>query len=265
MGFRRASILAVLAMWCVGAQAVPVRADGGGPVAASRDDYSPYAPSGFFVFDWTGFYGGGHLGAAQAEASSTEVLFPDNPLLTQGLTFEQSETSVTGGIQAGWQRQWGKLVAGVEAGFTLVRFDNTTSAEEELGLESALLVGGLTRSVEAGDIFTFTGRLGYAEGRWLAYAKGGVASAQIDVTYRDTFTGTTTSSSDREIGWTAGVGIDYALSQNLFLGIEYNYVHFRSDITPPPIPQAQFGDVDVDIQNVVVRLNYRFGGCCGRP
>jgi opacity protein-like surface antigen len=262
MSFRRALTLAILAMWSLGTQAIPARADG---EVVPPDDYSPYAPSGFFVFDWTGFYGGAHLGAAQAEADSTEVLFPDNPLLFEGLTFEQSETSVTGGIQAGWQRQWGKLVAGFEAGFTLVRFDSTTSADEIFGLEAALLVGGLTRSVETSDIFTFTGRLGYADGRWLAYVKGGVASAQIDVTYRDSFTSTSTSSSSRETGWIAGVGVDYALSQYLFLGVEYNYMHFNADVNPPPIPEAVFGGIDVDIQNVVVRLNYRFGGCCGRP
>jgi outer membrane immunogenic protein len=258
MGFRRTLALAILAAWGLGAQADPARADG---AVVPADDYSPYAPSGFFVYDWTGFYGGAHLGGAHAEADSTEVLFPDNPVLFQGFTFQQSETSVTGGVQAGYQRQWGKLVAGFEAGLSLVRFDNTSEAEQEVGLESEL-VAGLTRSVEASDIFTFTGRLGYADGRWLAYAKAGVASAQVDVTYRDSRTGATTSSDGRETGWTAGVGIDYALTQNLFLGLEYNYVHFRSDVRPPPIPEAQFDDVDVDIQSVVVRLNYRFGGCC---
>jgi opacity protein-like surface antigen len=264
MGFRRALMLAMVVTWGFGAYAVPARADGA-PVPA--DDYSRYAPSGFFVFDWTGFYGGGHLGAAHAEAESTEVLFPDNPVLFQGFSFEQSEASVTGGIQAGYQRQWGKLVAGFEAGFSLIRFDDTSVAEQEPGFESEL-VAGLTRSIEVGDIFTFTGRLGYADGRWLAYAKAGVASAQVDMTYRDAVTGASSSSDSRETGWTAGVGIDYALTQSLFLGVEYNYVHFRADITPPPIPETQFGDVDVDIQSVVVRLNYRFGGCChghGRP
>ena len=112
----------------------------------------------------------------------------------------------------------------------------------------------------------FTGRLGYADGRWLAYAKGGVANAQVDVSYRDSVSGVTTSSSGRETGWTAGVGIDYALTPNLFLGIEYNYIHFRADVLPPPIPQVQFNDVDVDIQNLVVRLNYKFGSpCCIGP
>jgi outer membrane immunogenic protein len=113
-----------------------------------------------------------------------------------------------------------------------------------------------------------TGRLGYADGRWLAYAKAGVANAQVDISYDDRFTGLSSSSSGRETGWTAGIGIDYALTTNLFLGVEYNYLHFRADATPPPLPDipARIGDADIDIQNVVVRLNYRFGApCCILP
>jgi opacity protein-like surface antigen len=150
-------------------------------------------------------------------------------------------------------------VAGAEIGFSLLRFDTTK--------ESPLLQG-LFRSAETSGIFTLTGRLGYADGRWLAYAKGGLATAEIDVSYRDTVTGLSTSSSGVEVGWTAGVGIDYALTQHWIIGIEYNYVHFRADVDPPPIPDipTEFGGVDVDIQNLVVRLNYRFGpGCCVGP
>jgi opacity protein-like surface antigen len=233
----------------------------------AADDYSPYAPSGFFVFDWSGFYVGGHLGLGHAQAESTETIFPDDPFNLVGVTYGQSETSVTGGVQAGWQRQFGtKLVVGVEAGFSLLRFD--TTEDSPLAAEFPDLLPALRRSVEVGDIFMLTARLGYTDGRWLAYAKGGLASAEVDVGYRDLSTGATTSSGGRETGWTAGVGIDYALTQNLFLGIEYNYVHFRADITPPVVPvvPTDFSDVEVDIQNVVVRLNYRFGsGCCVAP
>jgi outer membrane immunogenic protein len=261
MGFRRALALAILAMWGLGTQAVPARADG---AAVPPDDYSPYAPSGFFVFDWSGFYAGGSLGAAFTNAESTEIIFPDSLEFFQSLNYDQSETSVTGGVHAGWQRQWGKLVAGAEIGFSLLQFDTT---KESPLLSEFVGIVNLQRSVELRDIFTLTGRLGYAEERWLAYAKGGLATAEVDVSYRETITGATTSSSGREVGWTAGLGIDYALTQNWVLGIEYNYLHFRTDIQPPPIafPPTQTGDVDVDTQTLVVRLNYRFGPCCGGP
>jgi opacity protein-like surface antigen len=258
MGMLRAVTFAFLATWGLVAMAAPAGADG------TPDRYPTYdATPGFYDFKWSGFYAGGHLGLGHTNAESTEQA---NSQLVELITagelnilftrYAQSETSITGGLQVGWQRQWEKFVAGVELGFTLLRFDTTTESP---------LVTGLFRSAELSDIFTLTGRLGYADGRWLAYAKGGVANAQVDVRYLDAVTGGTSSSSGRETGWTAGIGIDYALTPNLFLGVEYNYLHFRADVSPPPIP-IQVGDVDVDVQNVVVRLNYRFGpACCIGP
>jgi opacity protein-like surface antigen len=228
--------------------------------AVPADDHSPYAPSGFFQYDWSGFYAGGQLGAVYTEVESTETLFPNSLEFFQSRSYGQGEAAITGGLQAGWQKHWGKLVAGAEVGFSLLQFDTS---------EESPLLDGLFRSAEVGTIFTLTGRLGYADGRWLAYAKGGVAAADVDIRYHDTFTGLSTSSGNLEIGWTAGVGIDYALSQTWVLGVEYNYVHFRADVEPPLIPDipSRFGYVDVDLQSVVVRLNYRFGGrcCAGTP
>jgi outer membrane immunogenic protein len=260
MGFSRALAFVTAATLGLGVQVLPAAAHG--PAA---DDYSPYGPSGFFQLDWSGLYAGAHLGGANANAESSAVLFPDNPVLTQINSFGQSENSLTGGVQAGWQRQWGKLVAGVEAGFTVLRFDTTSDPQLLPGLVSDL-VEGLTRSVELSNIFTLTGRLGYTDGRWLAYAKGGLANADVDVTYRDAIRDATSSESGRETGWTAGVGVDYALTPSLFLGVEYNFIHFSANVAPPPIPETQFDDVEIDVQNIVVRLNYRFGsGCCPAP
>jgi outer membrane immunogenic protein len=259
MGFRRGLALAGVVIGCLGAVTFP--ADARDP---SPDDVSPYPPTGFLVYDWSGAYVGANLGLAHTQAESTETIFPGDPELVTSLNYDQSETSVAGGVHAGWQKQWGKLVAGAEVGFTLLSFDTTKSSPlvAEFGLPE------LTRSVEARDIFTLTGRLGYADERWLAYFKGGVANAEVDVAYHDEGTGASTSSSGREFGWTAGLGIEYALTHSLFLGIEYNFVHFRADVVPPEIPDVplQTGDVDVDIQTLVVRLNYRFNlGCCPAP
>lgn len=247
----RAVTIAFLATIGLGALAGPTGADGPPPDRPYR--HTPYETKpvpGFFDFNWSGFYVGGHLGGGHINFESTETVNPLVPLLSETLTYGQDAASVVGGVQAGWQKQWEKLVAGIELTFTALQFDETAL--------SPLLVG-VTRSAELHDLFTLTGRLGYADGRWLAYAKGGWASAEIDVTYRDTITGDVASSSGRESGWTAGVGIDYALSHNLFLGIEYNYLHFRADVAALPIADTAFRDADVDIQTLVVRLNYRFG------
>jgi opacity protein-like surface antigen len=254
MGFSRTLSLATAGLLGLAVQTLEA-----GARDPAADDYSPYAPSGFFEFDWSGFYAGGNLGLGHTNVDSSETIFPDDLFLFETLSYDQSETSVAGGVQAGWQKHWGKLVAGIEAGFTFVRLDNTTESS---------LIEGLSRSAEVRDLFTLTGRVGYADGRWLAYFKAGLANAQVDISYHDNFTGASSSSSGRETGWTAGIGIDYALTHNLFLGVEYNYAFFQADVTPPTIPDipTRFDDVDVDIQTIVVRLNYRFnGGCCLSP
>ena len=65
------------------------------------------------------------------------------------------------------------MVAGAEVAFTSLRFDGS-----KLSPLFFFLPKGVSRSVELRDIFTLTGRLGYADDRWLAYAKGGWANAE---------------------------------------------------------------------------------------
>jgi opacity protein-like surface antigen len=227
-----------------------------GPAPHRGDRYRPYEadpPPGFFDFKWSGFYAGAHLGGAFASFEANETIL--DPLLGQQiLTYDQSVTSFVGGVQAGWQKQWEKLVVGVELSYTALPFDETT-------ISPLVTTTTLARTAELHDLITLTGRLGYADGRWLAYAKGGVVSAEVDVTYENVLTGAASSSGGRETGWTAGVGIDYALTYNLFLGVEYNYLHFNTDAPQPPVAEALgAGGAEFDIQTLVVRLNYRFGG-----
>jgi len=252
MNVRRALTIASIGVLGLGAQSVPTRADG--PPGHRPDPYvyTPYDPGpGYFDFRWSGFYVGAHLGGGHTSFEATETLvLSATPPIFDTLTYGQDAASVVGGVQAGWQRQWEKFVAGIEATYTLLQFDETTQSP---------VLTGVTRSAEVHDLFTLTGRLGYADGRWLAYAKGGWASAEVDIAFRDGTGTLIASSGGRESGWTAGVGIDYALTQNLFLGVEYNYLHFRADVAPAPTADTRFGNADVDIQTLVVRLNYRLG------
>ena len=261
MGVLRAVGLAFLATWGLAVAAAPASADG-----PPSEIFGPYhrapnydATPGFYDFRWTGYYVGAHLGGAHTQFEATDTIFIPPPVGPEILAFQQDGASVTGGVQAGWQKQWEKFVLGVEFTYGALSFDDTTP--------SPLFNGEVVRSAELNNIFTLTGHLGYADGRWLAYAKGGFATAHVDVTLRDTVEGTVASSSDWATGWTGGVGIDYALTLNLFLGIEYNYMRLRSDVPQLPIPDTHFSDAAIDIQTVVLRLNYRFGGpgCGGSP
>jgi len=262
MDILRAGIVALLATWGLAAAAAPAGADG--PRRVPTYDATP----GFYDFRWTGFYVGAHLGAAFTEVEATETNFnasvdvvdPDDALIVGPLiqTYSQSATTVAGGVQVGWQKQWEKIVVGAEFTYTALPFDETTASP---------VLEGVFRTAEVHNLVTLTGRLGYADGRWLAYTKFGWAGAQVDITLQDTLTKNSTSSSEFTSGWNFGLGIDYALSHNLFLGVEYNYLYFRADVEPLPIPDTHFSDAEVHIQSLMVRLNYRFGGpgCASGP
>ena len=88
--------------------------------------------------------------------------------------------------------------------------------------------------VEYGGYGTLTGRLGYADDRWLFYAKGGLALANIENT-AGAFTGGDidpsdfTSLDETRAGWTLGVGVEYAFQRDLSMKIEYLYMDFGAD------------------------------------
>ena len=108
-------------------------------------------------------------------------------------------------------------------------------------------------------------RAGYAMGSFLPYAFGGVAMGQADIQRETTaslyyrYTGTqglpdigpnsATARSNLKshfvFGYSAGLGIDMMLVQNLFLRAEWEYLRFTSP-------------VDVSVNTVRAGLGYKF-------
>jgi outer membrane immunogenic protein len=122
-------------------------------------------------------------------------------------------------------------------------------------------------SADVDLLTTVTGRVGYAQGKWLAYAKGGWAGADVELTLFDRGTPVRANSSDWASGWTVGGGAEYAICNNLSLGVEYDYADLDKDrwkISCPTCPSGMDGGVpvvdgDIKVQSVTARLNYRFG------
>jgi outer membrane immunogenic protein len=122
-------------------------------------------------------------------------------------------------------------------------------------------------SAEIDWLTTVAGRVGYAQGRWLGYAKAGWAGADVELTFADIVTPLTASSSTWADGWTVGGGLEYGLARGFSLGVEYNYVDLDTGsftVRCPACPGGVGGGVhvvdgDVTVQSVTGRLNYRFG------
>jgi outer membrane immunogenic protein len=185
---------------------------------------------GQVFYDWSGFYAGGHLGGGWAIADWT--------VPTESV--EHSAAGFAGGVHLGAQKQWTNLVAGIEVAY------RWTGMEES---SASLLAPAIRLTSEVSNLLLVTGRLGFAHENWLAFAKGGYASGEIDFRV----SGGGPSFSDREHGWVAGVGIEYAFSPNLIAGVEYDFVHLNAD------GRDDIRDVGVDVQSVLARLTYKFG------
>jgi outer membrane immunogenic protein len=241
----RIAALAASMLLGLGCLAAPAAADGS---ARARPDPYAYNPEPVALYyDWSGIYIGGHAGVATAGVDWTFT----NPTER----FDQRATGFAGGAQIGLQKQWHYIVIGAEVSYTWTDLSETSGS---------LLAPGTSRTSEVNNLLLATGRLGFVWQNLLAYWKGGYATA--DVGLRSSITGTgveTTSSSAREQGWVAGLGIDYGLTPNISIGVEYDYIHFNigtRDQVPTAVGLAgSQTNGGIDLQTVMARLNFRFG------
>lgn len=61
-----------------------------------------------------------------------------------------------------------------------------------------------------------------------------------------------------------GAGLEYAITQNLVFGVEYNYISLSEDVSADLFRSGAFlrtihSDVDTDIHSVMARLSLKFG------
>jgi len=219
---------------------------GFGASVASADGYSPrrtYAAPA--LTNWTGFYVGGHIGGAWSDVDWASV----------SLTAERVNNDASGfigGGQIGYNQQFGSVVVGIEASLS----GTTLSDDFRSAVNPAV-----TYSTDINAIATVTGRLGFAADKWLIYAKGGWAGAQVDVSGRNTGIADAFSNDSWRNGWTVGGGLEYKVAHNISLGVEYSFIDLGSKdyagTTNLALPYT-IRDHDVQVQSVTGRLNFQF-------
>lgn len=112
-------------------------------------------------------------------------------------------------------------------------------------------------------------RLGFAHDRILPYIAGGVAYSNIATTATLTPEGVTADAdkfhindhSETMLGWTAGVGVDCAVADNLFMRLEYRYNDYGKKTIPyseAQTPPTFRYDLRHRSQNAILGIAYRF-------
>jgi len=205
------------------------------PWARAADPAARIAPAPT-VIDWSGGYLGleGSAGASFGTFGfgPTTVGGRPVPAFRTGDATGRSDrgreaTTAVGGAFAGYNWQTGPWLAGVEAdvfGSNLKR--PVASTVPGFGTETVDPAFSLVR-VKADAFGAVRGRLGVAFERTLVYATFGLAGAEARflAAYPDAATGAvdTAHRSRTYLGFTLGAGVQFAVNEQISLGIDYRY------------------------------------------
>jgi outer membrane immunogenic protein len=216
--------------------------------------YRAPPPLPVYVFSWTGCYIGANVGGIWTNRQFTDR-FVGDPFF--GQTFNENTSSWLGGVQAGCNYQFaGGWVVGIQADYDWAGHRNNND----------VFFTNLTGSFETKHLGSATARIGYAWDRFLGYVKGGAAWERNE--FLINFPNGTAASFTRDpwIGWTVGVGGEYAFNDWLTGFIEYDYYGFNntSDNFVCGFGGCINGAFALDhkehVNVVKVGLNFLFGG-----
>ena len=255
-----------------------VLASGMGIAGASADD-RPAKAFAMVPYSWTGFYVGGHAAGGSTNVKDAALSWGAGNYLAPGsanaVGVEQTShknfnfDQAGGGIQAGYNYQFGHAVAGIEADLTLLGPGGSTAitapyvtSPQSYTIRYAAKIDWLT---------TIRGRLGYAADRWLMYVTGGVtiADAHFDWSFSDTVPGYGTGSGHKVLTRpVVGGGFEYALTNNVSAKLEYLYMSLGTisaagtirDVPFTGFSNALTGQANLSTHLVSFGLNYKFAG-----
>lgn len=239
-------------------------------------------PGPLLPVEWTGLYFGANAGYGSAKGSST-TLFVGN--LSNGTTISSSTTPFTPGVgfgptelinttvfgsskpsgaiaggQIGFNWQWGRVVFGAEA-------DGQWSGQQATTTVFCTPECAGTSTVKIKSLATGRGRVGWAFDWLLPYVTAGAALVNVDDNLTLTVAGVTgafKALSSTSLGWTAGAGVDVALSSNWSARFEYLHIEangFKPTIPIPGVLGAGTASESANYRDDILRfaLNYRFG------
>ena len=208
-----------------------------------------------------------------------------------------NDVAPTGGGQIGFNKQFGHIVVGVEGAFNGVsnpsnwtRSRDFKSSDFFFDSISAETTETTMRKAETRWNGAVMGKIGFATGPFLFYGIGGVAFTDVTAFADDRantdffgfgqpmrpqpegdggrFLGSFVSrnkTSDEHVmvGWTAGTGVEYAITQICSMGVEYRHNGFASHTfhfaaNQGPISPGN-SSVDTDSDQLTFKINFYLG------
>lgn len=197
-----------------------------------------------------GWYVGGHVGYADHDMDVDNLVGDPDP----AYNLSASQGGFTGGLLSGYNHQCGRLVVGYEGDINYIDTD-----------PSVVDVDGARYSSEINYFGTERLRIGVVhDNKWLFYATGGLAYADVDYIFQDGCC-VNSNRSKTEWGFTIGGGVEFLRDERWTLRAEALYVDLGDrnlNYTLDPCPGVTCTtDNEYENEFWVARLGltYRFG------
>ena len=251
----KAALLASVSLLLAGVLGHPAQAaDMPSPLAFK----APAAPVPA-LYDWTGFYVGGHLGVAWGNSDWTTADASGSHSLSQAINTFDEAGSFFAGVQTGYNYMFrNRVVAGIEADASFPSFPALSGISiGGMSTFTSPTFGQETFSETVLSSGTIRGRLGYAPGSWLFYATGGFAWTYDQLTLTQLATGASASPFLWRFGWAAGAGVEAPVAPHWTARFEYLFTDYgKSTVTFAGIGQPFSSDIS--LHELRAGLNYQF-------
>lgn len=182
-------------------------------VAAHSADILAPAPA---TYDWSGFYFGAQGGWVGAQYSGP---FTDAGGLSP-TPYDCTENSGFIGGLVGYNYQLGGLVLGMDADLNGVI---EGKCKQTVGSKLSYDIGA--NQTYNGDVRL---KVGAAFDRFMPYVAGGLAFGDVQTTYALPGGSPFATDSTSRLGYSLGIGANYAVTNNIILGLEYKYTDLGS-------------------------------------
>lgn len=238
---------------------------GGTAIETTSKEMKQVAPMPTTDFSWTGFYVGARAGYGWHDGTIDAQLLPHELVTLVPRTANNDADGFVGGGEVGYNWQFSRFVLGVESDFS--GSDISGSSDSQVRFAPSQFVGREPVSHDVHWFGTARGRIGFTvTPRVLLYGTGGVAVADIEQSagvilipvarYLET-------RSETETGWTAGGGIEIALTPHWSVKAEYLYCDFGNQsltaFSQPRIENYRVRyDYDTQFHTIVGGLNFKF-------
>jgi opacity protein-like surface antigen len=195
------------------------------------------APPAAHANNWTGFYVGGDGGYGWGRSNGILATAAGVPLTPYGYGFE----GPTSGGFVGGNYQFNRIVVGAEGDWQWSNLTGNSQQSSSFTLPPGTFPGGpFAMSTTLKDYASIRGRLGYAFDRFLFFGTAGWAWGKPSTAYALTGSPPFFFNQGTSQGWTAGAGVDYAITDDVFARLEYRY----TNLTTPSFVDVAWNSAD---------------------